>query len=85
MTTVDPDATPRQGAGSTDSTSGAGVVSGFAADSEDRARVRSDRTWTVLVAALGGEGGGVLSSWLIPPGLRDPFSAPRTAAGGGGD
>ena len=24
-----------------------------------------DRTWTVLIAALGGEGGGVLSSWLV--------------------
>ena len=26
---------------------------------------RSERTWTVLIAALGGEGGGVLSSWLV--------------------
>ena len=26
---------------------------------------RSGRTWTVLIAALGGEGGGVLSSWLV--------------------
>ena len=25
----------------------------------------SGRTWTVLIAALGGEGGGVLSSWLV--------------------
>ena len=24
-----------------------------------------ERTWTVLIAALGGEGGGVLSSWLV--------------------
>ena len=24
-----------------------------------------DRTWTVLIAALGGEGGGVLSNWLV--------------------
>ena len=24
-----------------------------------------ERTWTVLIAALGGEGGGVLSNWLV--------------------
>ena len=33
---------------------------------EDRAAAEPpERTWTVLIAALGGEGGGVLSNWLV--------------------
>ena len=31
----------------------------------------SERTWTVLIAALGGEGGGVLSSWLVDAASTD--------------
>ena len=30
-----------------------------------------ERTWTVLIAALGGEGGGVLSSWLVDAASAD--------------
>ena len=30
-----------------------------------------ERTWTVLIAALGGEGGGVLSSWLVDAASTD--------------
>ena len=78
MTASDPGATPRQSAGLT----GAGVVSGSATDSEDRARVRSDRTWTVLVAALGGEGGGVLSNWLIDAAATDGRRVQATSVPG---
>ena len=78
MTASDPGATPRQSAGPTS----AGVVSGSATDSEDRARVRSDRTWTVLVAALGGEGGGVLSNWLIDAAATDGRRVQATSVPG---
>ena len=55
--------------GPSSSAGGTKVVPLSAADSsadvEGRAEEHSDRTWTVLIAALGGEGGGVLSNWLV--------------------
>ena len=59
-----------------------GTVTGFAPDSEDRAEERSDRTWTVLVAALGGEGGGVLSNWLVNAAAADGRRVQATSVPG---
>ena len=42
-----------------------GPGSNLAPDAPESAAERSERTWTVLIAALGGEGGGVLSNWLV--------------------
>ena len=53
-------------------------TSGF----EDGAVERPDRTWTVLVAALGGEGGGVLSSWLVDAAARDDRCVQATSVPG---
>ena len=44
----------------------AAAAPGSASGPEDRAAAEPpERTWTVLIAALGGEGGGVLSNWLV--------------------
>ena len=59
-----------------------GTATGFAPDAEDRAEERSDRTWTVLVAALGGEGGGVLSSWLVNAAAADGRRVQATSVPG---
>ena len=40
------------------------------------------RTWTVLVAALGGEGGGVLSSWLVDAASGDGRRVQATSVPG---
>lgn len=41
-----------------------------------------DRTWTVLIAALGGEGGGVLSSWLVDAASEDRRTVQATSVPG---
>ena len=41
-----------------------------------------DRTWTVLIAALGGEGGGVLSSWLVDAASADGRRVQATSVPG---
>ena len=43
---------------------------------------RSDRTRTVLIAALGGEGGGVLSSWLVDAAATDGRRVQATSVPG---
>ena len=43
---------------------------------------RSDRTRTVLIAALGGEGGGVLSSWLVDAAAADGRRVQATSVPG---
>ena len=40
------------------------------------------RTWTVLIAALGGEGGGVLSSWLVDAASADGRRVQATSVPG---
>ncbi len=42
----------------------------------------SGRTFTILVAALGGEGGGVLADWLIEAALHEGFPAQKTSIPG---
>lgn len=61
---------------------------GEAADHRDpRGQVRpqdsgSERTWTVLIAALGGQGGGVLSSWLVDAAAADGRQVQATSVPG---
>ena len=43
---------------------------------------RSGRTWTVLIAALGGEGGGVLSNWLVDAAAADGRTVQATSVPG---
>ena len=43
---------------------------------------RSERTWTVLIAALGGEGGGVLSNWLVDAAAADGRTVQATSVPG---
>ena len=43
---------------------------------------RSGRSWTVLIAALGGEGGGVLSSWLVDAAEADGRTVQATSVPG---
>ena len=40
------------------------------------------RTWTVLIAALGGEGGGVLSNWLVDAAATDGRAVQATSVPG---
>ena len=90
MTATIPDAVAGAGAGSTsgpsDTADGVTVVpalvSGCIPDSEDRAQEPSDRTWTVLIAALGGEGGGVLSNWLVDAAATDSRRVQATSVPG---
>ena len=42
----------------------------------------SGRTWTVLIAALGGEGGGVLSNWLVDAAETDGRTVQATSVPG---
>ena len=56
-----------------------GSMSG--ADDPAAAR-RSGRPWTVLIAALGGEGGGVLSSWLVDAAEADGRTVQATSVPG---
>ena len=69
-----PDPVPGPGAGlapeSPAAPTGAAVAPGAALDSASDTAVHPaalapERTWTVVIAALGGEGGGVLSNWLV--------------------
>ena len=68
------------------SASGARVVpgpaSGVSPKVEGSAEAPSDRTWTVLVAALGGEGGGVLSNWLVDAAAEDGRRVQATSVPG---
>ena len=41
-----------------------------------------ERTWTVLIAALGGEGGGVLSNWLVDAASEDRRTVQATSVPG---
>ena len=43
---------------------------------------RSGRPWTVLIAALGGEGGGVLASWLVDAAQADGRTVQATSVPG---
>lgn len=42
----------------------------------------AERTWTVLIAALGGEGGGVLSNWLVDAASADGRRVQATSVPG---
>ncbi len=42
----------------------------------------SERTWTVLIAALGGQGGGVLSNWLVDAAAADGRQVQATSVPG---
>ena len=74
------------GSGPSVSTNDARVVPGPAPGAspefEHSAGERSDRTWTVLVAALGGEGGGVLSNWLVDAAATDGRRVQATSVPG---
>ena len=75
MTATDP------GAESPDAANGIRDVPGSAPDLRDRTKER-DRTWTVLIAALGGEGGGVLSNWLVDAAATDGRRVQATSVPG---
>ena len=60
----------------------AGPASDSSRDVEDIAGERSDRNWTVLIAALGGEGGGVLSNWLVDAAATDGRRVQATSVPG---
>ena len=54
-------------------------------ESRDRGAAPDDapeRTWTVLIAALGGEGGGVLSNWLVDAASEDRRTVQATSVPG---
>ena len=90
MTAANPDATVEPGAGPTPGTiDGAGDAAGDSGpsprstpDAGDRAQRPPDRTWTVLIAALGGEGGGVLSNWLVDAAAVDGRRVQATSVPG---
>ena len=90
MADANPEAAAGPGDGPASGSSGAAgsatVVPGpaLAAASclEDGTLERSERTWTVLVAALGGEGGGVLSNWLVDAASRDGRRVQATSVPG---
>ena len=65
-----------------DATNGSGPAPDFARIAQARASERSDRTWTVLIAALGGEGGGVLSNWLVAAAAADGRRVQATSVPG---
>ena len=48
----------------------------------ESAAEQSGRTWTVLIAALGGEGGGVLSNWLVDAAASEGRSVQATSVPG---
>ena len=55
------------------------------AESRDREAAPDEapeRTWTVLIAALGGEGGGVLSNWLVDAASEDRRTVQATSVPG---
>ena len=64
--------------------SGAGVGPGEGPGPADTGTAAEppDRTWTVLIAALGGEGGGVLSSWLVDAASMDGRRVQATSVPG---
>ena len=70
-TTPNPEPVPGPDSGSPETAghaarAAAAAAPGSASGPEDRAAAEPpERTWTVLIAALGGEGGGVLSNWLV--------------------
>ena len=68
------------------SASGTRVVPDSASDSspgvEGNVEERTSRTWTVLIAALGGEGGGVLSNWLVDAAATDGRRVQATSVPG---
>ena len=82
MTATDPDAAVGTGAGSPGAANGVRGGPGFSPDSENRTKERPDRTWSVLVAALGGEGGGVLSNWLVDAAATDGRRVQATSVPG---
>ena len=60
-----------------------GSSPGSASGARDPAAAqRSGRTWTVLIAALGGEGGGVLSNWLVDAAETDGRTVQATSVPG---
>ena len=59
-----------------------GASAGFAPESRHRTQERPDRIWTVLIAALGGEGGGVLSNWLVDAATEDGRHVQATSVPG---
>ena len=68
-------------AGDAPAVPGAPPGSMFAAH-DPAAAQRSGRTWTVLIAALGGEGGGVLSNWLVDAATADGRTVQATSVPG---
>ena len=81
MTATELDAAVDPGAESPNAANGIRDVPGSAPDSRDRTKER-DRTWTVLIAALGGEGGGVLSNWLVDAAATDGRRVQATSVPG---
>ena len=63
------------------SASGPRSAPGTATDSPAVAE-RPGRTWTVVIAALGGEGGGVLSNWLVDAAATDGRTVQATSVPG---
>ena len=59
-----------------------GASSGSTSGADDPVAQRSGRPWTVLIAALGGEGGGVLSSWLVDASEADGRTVQATSVPG---
>ena len=66
-----------------------GPASGLSPDNPAEPRNREaepdkapGRTWTVLIAALGGEGGGVLSNWLVDAASKDRRTVQATSVPG---
>ena len=90
MADANPEAAAEPGGGPASGSSGAAgsatVVPGpalaAASGFEDGTHERPERTWTVLVAALGGEGGGVLSNWLVDAASRDGRRVQATSVPG---
>ena len=80
------DRSPGRASGRPGSANNAGEAPDSAFDSspsfEDDAEQQSTRTWTVLIAALGGEGGGVLSNWLVDVAAADGRRVQATSVPG---
>ena len=86
---AEPGSPSAAGAGAATAGDVPGPAPGLSSDDPTESRDREaapdeapERTWTVLIAALGGEGGGVLSNWLVDAASEDRRTVQATSVPG---